>query len=56
MEFLTGNLVAFLTFPKIDNPISNIHQLLNSGHDVSWSIRSKTYFENYIKVSVIYDN
>lgn len=46
-----GNLVAFLTFPKIDNPISNLHELLNTAHDVTWSIRSKTFFEYYIKVS-----
>lgn len=49
--FSSGNLVAFLTFPKIENPISNLHQLLHSSHDVTWSIRSKTFFEYYIKVS-----
>ncbi|KAJ6638184.1 Ionotropic receptor 93a [Pseudolycoriella hygida] len=46
-----GNLVAFLTFPKIENPIANLHQLLHTAHDVTWSIKSKTFFEYYIKNS-----
>lgn len=43
-----GNLVAFLTFPKIDMPISNLNELARRT-DVSWSMRSDSFFEDYMR-------
>lgn len=51
-----GNLVAFLTFPKIDTPISNIGQLLQYKDEVTWGIKANTYLEDYLKVSPMYIN
>lgn len=48
-----GNLVAFLTFPKIDTPISTVGQLLNS-EGVTWGLRSDTYLQQYLKVGLVY--
>ena len=45
-----GNLVAFLTFPKIDTPISNINELLKYKNFISWSIRGDSYLQDYLKV------
>lgn len=47
-----GNLVAFLTFPRIDTPISNIGQLLQYKDEVTWGIKADTYLEDYLKVSI----
>ncbi|KAK6635692.1 hypothetical protein RUM44_000946 [Polyplax serrata] len=39
----SGNLVAFLTFPKIDNPITTIHELLLRTGSVTWGfVRGST--------------
>lgn len=43
-----GNLVAFLTFPKIDIPISNLNELVRRT-DVSWSIRADSFLEDYMR-------
>lgn len=47
----SGNLVAFLTFPKIDNPINTIYDLLIHRDTVSWSIIGGTFIEDYFKQS-----
>lgn len=47
-----GNLVAFLTFPKIETPISSILQLLNNEKGITWGIKTETYLEKYIKVYI----
>lgn len=49
-----GNLVAFLTFPKVDTPISNIAQLLKYKDDITWGIKADTYLEDYLKVNAGY--
>lgn len=46
-----GNLVAFLTFPKMEIPVNTVGQLVNHEHGFTWSIRSNTYLEAYLKVS-----
>lgn len=43
-----GNLVAFLTFPKIELQVSSIGQLVSSGA-MKWGMRGGTYLEEYIK-------
>jgi len=48
-----GNLVAFLTFPKIDIPITTVNQLINNKHGISWGIKSGTFLEEYLKVNLI---
>lgn len=45
-----GNLVAFLTFPKIDIPIMNIDDLLIHHRSVSWSFRDGNFLEGELKV------
>ena len=44
-----GNLVAFLTFPKIAKPITTINQLVNNRDGVKWGIRSGTMLEQFLK-------
>lgn len=45
-----GNLVAFLTFPKIETPITTVNQLLNNKIGITWGIRSDTYLQDYMMV------
>lgn len=46
-----GNLVAFLTFPKIDIPIRTIEDILEHRDTITWSIANNSYFEKELKVS-----
>nr|QBB73018.1 ionotropic receptor [Protaetia brevitarsis] len=46
-----GNLVAFLTFPNNDKPVTTIDELLNQRDTVTWSIAPSTYYEYEIKIS-----
>lgn len=46
-----GNLVAFLTFPKIDIPITTVDELLAHRGTVTWSTVKGSYFEQEIKVN-----
>lgn len=46
-----GNLVAFLTFPKMEIPVNTVGQLVQKEHDFTWSIRSNTFLEMFLKVS-----
>ncbi|XP_055304071.1 ionotropic receptor 93a isoform X1 [Sitodiplosis mosellana] len=48
-----GNLVAFLTFPKMEIPVNTVGQLVNQKHGFTWSIRSNTYLESYLKETEI---
>lgn len=45
-----GNLVAFLTFPKIDIPITTVNELLAHKDTVTWSTVQGSFFEISIKV------
>lgn len=45
-----GNLVAFLTFPKMEIPVNTVSQLVNEKHGFTWSIRSNTFLELFLKV------
>ncbi|XP_015840718.1 ionotropic receptor 93a isoform X1 [Tribolium castaneum] len=44
-----GNLVAFLTFPKIDIPITTIDELLAHSGTVTWSMPKGSYLERTLK-------
>lgn len=46
-----GNLVAFLTFPKIAVPITTVDQLINYRGLISWGMQSGTFLEDYLKVN-----
>ncbi|KAK5650424.1 hypothetical protein RI129_001453 [Pyrocoelia pectoralis] len=46
-----GNLVAFLTFPKIDIPITTVDELLAHRDTVSWSTAKGSYFNTLTKES-----
>uniref|UniRef100_A0A182IKJ8 Ionotropic glutamate receptor C-terminal domain-containing protein n=2 Tax=Anopheles atroparvus TaxID=41427 RepID=A0A182IKJ8_ANOAO len=46
-----GNLVAFLTFPKIDIPVNRIMQLLRNDRGMTWSIRRGTFLEEVLMES-----
>lgn len=45
-----GNLVAFLTFPKIDVPIKTLDDLIAHRETISWSGIRNTLLEDYLKV------
>ena len=47
-----GNLVAFLTFPKVDIPITTIDELLGHRDTVTWSLTKGSYLETNLKVKV----
>ncbi|XP_058827029.1 ionotropic receptor 93a [Topomyia yanbarensis] len=44
-----GNLVAFLTFPKIAIPITTVSQLVRNQQGVSWTIRKGTFLEQFLR-------
>ncbi|CAH0552900.1 unnamed protein product [Brassicogethes aeneus] len=46
-----GNLVAFLTFPKIDIPITTTTELLAHRETVTWSLPPGSFLEKEIKQS-----
>lgn len=45
-----GNLVAFLTFPKMEMPIETVWQLLAHGGTYTWGYKGSTYMEKYLQV------
>lgn len=47
-----GNLVAFLTFPKIDVPITTIADLIAHRGIISWSIKNGNFLESELEVSI----
>ncbi|KAL1505744.1 hypothetical protein ABEB36_005237 [Hypothenemus hampei] len=46
-----GNLVAYLTFPKIEVPITTLQELIDHKDSVSWSYARQSLFEALIKDS-----
>ena len=46
----SGSLVAFLTFPNIQNPLNNIEQLLEKGKGRTWGTQKGTALTDYLKV------
>lgn len=44
-----GNLVAFLTFPKIDYQVKTVQELVNERGSMQWGMRGGTYLEDFIK-------
>lgn len=46
-----GNLVAFLTFPKIDIPITTIDELLAHKDTVTWSLIGGSFLEKQLQVT-----
>ena len=46
-----GNLVAFLTFPKMETPIETVHQLINNKNGITWGIHDDSFLEKYLTVS-----
>ncbi|XP_052755340.1 ionotropic receptor 93a isoform X2 [Galleria mellonella] len=47
----SGNLVAFLTFPKQEVPVTTIAELLENSDTYTWSITKGSYLENELKNS-----
>lgn len=45
-----GNLVAYLTFPKMEMTISTLEDLISRKQSVTWSYAENSYFEAVIKV------
>lgn len=44
-----GNLVAFLTFPKIDTQVKTVAELVHARGNIQWGMRAGTYLEEFIK-------
>jgi hypothetical protein len=47
----SGNLVAFLTFPKYEDAVTNVEDLLARRDTVSWGILKDTATEQHLKVN-----
>jgi hypothetical protein len=47
----SGNLVAFLTFPKYEDAVTNMEDLLARRDTVSWGILKDTATEQHLKVN-----
>merc|ERR1712142_592620 len=45
----SGNLVAFLTFPKIENAVSNLDDILDNKDSMTWGYKGGTVLEGYFK-------
>ncbi|XP_050723459.1 ionotropic receptor 93a-like [Eriocheir sinensis] len=43
----SGNLVAFLTFPKIENPVSTLNDLIKAKNVMTWGYIGGTILEDY---------
>lgn len=48
-----GNLVAFLTFPKVDKLITDIHDLLERKDTLTWGIHDSSYIKTLLMVSFL---
>lgn len=46
----SGNLVAFLTFPKQEVPVTTVAELLDNRAFYTWSITKGSYMEMELKV------
>ena len=46
----SGNLVAFLTFPQIENPVNTLNDLLKLKDSMSWGYIGGTILQEYFKV------
>lgn len=44
-----GNLIAFLTFPKMEIPLNTVHDLVHNKNGYTWGIRTNTYLEKYLR-------
>lgn len=44
----SGNLVAFLTFPKTDTSVSSIDDVLARASDLTWSLPSGSYLVEFL--------
>jgi len=47
----SGNLVAFLTFPKYQDAVTNIEEVLAHRGTISWGILKDTATEQHLKVN-----
>ncbi|XP_060523883.1 ionotropic receptor 93a isoform X1 [Cylas formicarius] len=47
----SGNLVAFLTFPRIDTPITTLEELIRYRETVTWSIAKNSFLDDQLKTS-----
>lgn len=48
----SGNLVAFLTFPKQEVPVTTVAELLDNKALYTWSINKGSYLEMELKVGL----
>jgi hypothetical protein len=51
----SGNLVAFLTFPKYEVAVTNVEELLTRRGAISWGILKDTAVEQHLKVTSFTD-
>lgn len=45
-----GNLVAFLTFPQMDTPITTVGKLVRNKQGITWGMQTGTFLIEYLKV------
>lgn len=51
-----GNLVAFLTFPRQEAPITTVRELLQHSATITWSLKKSSYLEEALQVFYLYRN
>lgn len=48
-----GNLVAFLTFPRQEAPITTVRELLQHSGTITWSLKKNSYLQEALQVFVL---
>jgi glutamate receptor, ionotropic, invertebrate len=49
----SGNLVAFLTFPKVESPVNTVEDLTQYRNVESWGFLSGSVIEDHLMVGAI---
>lgn len=44
----SGNLIAFLTFPRLDSPVENVDDLLERTSEFTWAYANGSALEGYL--------
>ena len=51
VTFYSGSLVAFLTFPQYEFPISNINNLVKKQNEFNWGFQQDSVLEKYFETT-----
>ena len=51
VTFYSGSLVAFLTFPQYEFPVTNLENLLKKQSEFNWGFQQGSVIENYLETT-----